>query len=104
MVKVPSIEADIRMKSVDGVVITLSAGYATHLVVPPSSERLEVKVLDALSVRKSHEVHPGDDAFVVFLLTGFPETSYQALRTGCEFHIVDGDRVVGAGVVQARVD
>lgn len=87
-----------------GAMTGFSAGYTTFLRVPPSETMLGVRVLDALSSRKSHQVEPGDDAYVIFLLIHHPNTPYDALRTGTRFEIVENDTVVGTGTVHARVD
>jgi len=106
MVKIPSIEADIKMRPMDdgGGTSSFSAGSTLKLATPSTSAPVDVRVLDALSGRKAHNVGPGDDAFVVFLLVNHPGTDYSAFRSGTRFDIVDGGDVVGTGTVQARVD
>ena len=101
MLKVPSIEADVKMA--EGAK-PFSAGHVLNLASASSGSRLPVRVLDALSSRKSHQIDPGDDAYVVFLLIDHPAVSYHELKNGASFNIVEGDVVVGTGVVHARVD
>jgi len=105
MVKIPSIEADIKMRPMDdGGRTSFAAGSTLKLATQSTSAPVDVRVLDALSGRKAHNVGPGDDAFVVFLLVNHPGTDYSAFRSGTRFDIVDGGDVVGTGTVQARVD
>ena len=106
MAKIPSIEADIKMKAAadGGPDTTFAAGSSLMIAVASTTMLLEVRVLDALSGRKSHNVGAGDSAFVVFLLINHPTVSYDGLRAGARFEIVSGGQTVGAGVVQARVD
>jgi hypothetical protein len=106
MVKIPSIEADIKMIARDAAKrsISFTAGSNLKLSIPASPAILDVRVLDAFTSRKAHTVEAGDEAFVVFLLVDYPTVSYQELKTGARFEIIDNADVVGSGIVQARVE
>lgn len=101
MVKIPSIEADIKMLPEGS--FTFTAG-SNLKIATPSNQAVEVRVLDAFSSRKTHTIEAGDDAFVVFLLVDYPTVSYEGLKAGARFDIVDGGNVIGGGIVQARVE
>jgi len=106
MGKIPSIEADVKMKTIDdgGGALSFSAGSTLTLATKSTPAPVEVRVLAALSGKKSHSVGPGDDAFVVFLCVKHPAVDYSSLRSGARFEIVDSGNVIGSGTIQARVD
>lgn len=104
MVKVPSIEAEVTVRPAEDGGRGFAAGANLEIAKTGTSNRWSVRVLDALSSRKSHHIEPGDDAFVVFLLIDSPRISYDALTPGTRFDIIDAGQVVGSGIVQARVD
>lgn len=79
-----------------------SAGYAPHLVVPPDSGFLAVRVFDVEDPDGYKVVYPGTTAKVLFQLMYHPQVDYSALVEGAEFNIQEGPRIVGTGRVLER--
>jgi translation elongation factor EF-Tu-like GTPase len=99
-----TIEAEINMKSEQegGRHSFFTVGYCPHLVVPPSQVYLGVRVSTVLSSRVSGEISPGEVAVVAFKAMYFPGISYDELKVGEAFNILEGPQVVGTGLVLRR--
>ncbi len=100
----PFIIAEVQMKWEDdgGRHGEFILGYAPHLVVPPDSEFLGVRVSEIEDPDGYRVVYPGTSAKVLFQLIYHPKVDYSGLATGAEFLIQEGPHVVGTGRVLER--
>lgn len=72
------------------------AHYLPHLrVLDGNGEYVGVKFVDG----PDEPVHPGERAYATVRFMYEPEVSYDELRLGAEFEILEGGRVVGVGRV-----
>ena len=104
MSKFPSIDAEVKINADAGSAVRLVAGSDASITIAGTQGSLPVRVLDAFNSSKEHYAANGDDAFVVFLMIGHPDVSYEAVVRNASFAIVIGDRVVGSGKVLSRVE
>ncbi len=75
-------------------------GYCPHLRAKGRETYWGVRVLAVTQSPIPNEVHPGDEARVVFqLMYHARDFDYNELKRGATFEILGGARVVGTGVV-----
>jgi translation elongation factor EF-Tu-like GTPase len=91
--------AQVDMKFEGGRHRAFSVGYMPHLVVPPDSTFLGVRVVEIEDPDGDRVVYPGATAKVLFQLMYHPKVDYSALVKGVRFNIHEGACVVGTGQV-----
>ena len=74
-------------------------GYCPHLVISGTTEWLGVRASKCLA-----PVAPGQTAEVEFELMYHPELDYKGLKTGVNFSMVEGPKVVGNGRVVKGIE
>ncbi|MDT5061911.1 MAG: hypothetical protein QOH63_2370 [Acidobacteriota bacterium] len=70
--------------------------YRPHIRLNPNSAHLGVCLVDG-----PNELLPGSTANVTFLLL-YPEVDYTSLLPGTNFQILEGNHIVGSGVIAQR--
>ncbi|KAM3094945.1 hypothetical protein ACKFKF_26180 [Phormidesmis sp. 146-12] len=77
-------------------------GYAPHLVVPPDSTYLGVRVFEIEDSDGYRVVYPGRTAKILFQLMYYPRVDYSAFVKDAKFNIQEGPHIVGTGRVLER--
>jgi hypothetical protein len=72
-------------------------GFMPHFVVPPSNEMLGITFIDG-----PVDILPNDDAMATVRCLYEPMVSYDGLRVGTQFQIVEGPKLIGSGTVLNR--
>jgi translation elongation factor EF-Tu-like GTPase len=90
--------AQVDMKFEGGRHCEFSVGYVPHLVVPPDSTFLGVRVVEIEDSNGDEVVYPGATAKVLLQLM-YSKVDYSALVEGVRFNIHEGACVVGTGQV-----
>ena len=72
-------------------------GFMPHFVVPPSNEMLGIAFIDG-----PVDIFPNDDSTATVRCLYEPMVSYDALKVGTQFQIVEGPKLIGSGIVLNR--
>ena len=72
-------------------------GFMPHFVVPPSREMLGIAFIDG-----PNDILPNDDVSATVRCLYEPLISYDVLKVGTQFQIVEGPRLIGTGIVLNR--